>query len=292
MSANTIDLISLLESPCEEFLPRAFREVIGREPDIGGLLHYIERLKKGLPRELILAEMRHSAEGQDRAFFAKSSELDALHARYLKLRGLPLGDARWKLLPSLTQTRHDDVRFDWTEWVNAFTDRQEAQKVEHLYEQQQQASFNYSSRSLEISQKSLDELLYLSGEHLIREAFEKLLNRQPDEVTLSYYLRCLSNGYGKVSIVYELATSAEHIYNENLSNAGERLFKLMPRNLIEEMIRGGLMFSDILGELDVKVDEIMNNKIISDESQQGSACKVREFQVGSEYRTPLEKYVD
>ncbi len=124
MLENTIDLIAVLESPSEEFLPRAFREVIGREPDMGGLLHYIERLKKGLPRELVLAEMRHSAEGQERSFIARSTELDALHTRYLKLRDLPLGKLRWKRLPRLSKRNHGDARFDWTNWINTFIDSQ------------------------------------------------------------------------------------------------------------------------------------------------------------------------
>jgi|GEM_PF-3827824 len=139
MPTNAIDLTALLDAPSEEFLPRAYQEIIGREPDAGGLLHYIVRLKKGLPRELILAEMRHSAEGQAIAFIARSEQLDALHASYLKLRDLPLGKLRWKLLPRFGQQPHNDARFDWTGWVNAFTDRQQAQKFERLREQQQPA---------------------------------------------------------------------------------------------------------------------------------------------------------
>lgn len=138
MLTNAIDLTALLELPSEEFIVSAFREIIGREADSGGLLHYIGRLKRGLPRELILAEMRNSAEGQVRALIARSAELDALHARYLKVRDLPLGEGRWKLLPRLSKIQHDDAHFDWTDWINAFTDRQQAQKIQSLGEQQQQ----------------------------------------------------------------------------------------------------------------------------------------------------------
>jgi O-antigen chain-terminating methyltransferase len=130
MPKGQIDLRQLLECPNQDFLPQAFRAIIGREPDAIGLMNYASRLQKGLPRTLILAEMRESAEGRAHATHAESPELYTLHARYLGVRNLPLQNARWKLLPSFAARIPNEPGFHWERWANDTVGRQQARAVE------------------------------------------------------------------------------------------------------------------------------------------------------------------
>lgn len=120
MSPNSIDLNALLELPSDQFLPKAFRTITGREPDIIGLMHYAKRLQDKLPRLLVLAELRSSAEGQRHAANAMSAELDKLATRYLAVRDLPLKEWRWKLLPRLKASIPSDAAFHWEHWANDY----------------------------------------------------------------------------------------------------------------------------------------------------------------------------
>ncbi len=120
MSSDSIDLTRLLDLPNEDFLPAAFRVIIGREPDIAGLVHYAKRLQNGAPRALVLAELRNSAEGRSMAEEVISPDLDRLTSRYLMVRGLPLKSLRWKLLPHANAKGPSDVAFHWERWANYY----------------------------------------------------------------------------------------------------------------------------------------------------------------------------
>lgn len=118
MSSNNIDLVTLLELANEQFLPAAFHTIIGREPDIIGLIHYAKLLQDKLPRVLVLAELRHSPEGQAHAADAVSDDLDTLVARYRAVRHLPLKGGRWLLLPRIKAHIPPAADFNWERWAN------------------------------------------------------------------------------------------------------------------------------------------------------------------------------
>lgn len=120
MKPETFDLRALLDLPEERFLPEAFRTLLGRDPDDGGLLHYAQQLQTGLPRSLVLAELRASAEGRAQAALRPCESLDQLVKRYLAVRGLPLGRWRWRLLPHFDVRNTRTNRFNWIDWANAY----------------------------------------------------------------------------------------------------------------------------------------------------------------------------
>jgi hypothetical protein len=116
----TPDLRGLLTSPHAAFVPNAFTAILGREPDVVGLVHYALRLQRGASRILLLAEMRASPEGRQHAPHAVSVELDRLAERYQKIRRLPLGRRRWKLLPTFGIDGPENAAFDWERWATDY----------------------------------------------------------------------------------------------------------------------------------------------------------------------------
>jgi lipopolysaccharide biosynthesis protein len=57
--------------------------------------------------------------------------------------------------------------------------------------------------------KHITELFALDGSAFITAAYRNLLNREPDEAGLAYYLGRLSMGYGKARVIAQLAQSPE-----------------------------------------------------------------------------------
>lgn len=117
---NRSDLRTLLESPSNDFLPLAFRSLVGRPPDFIGLLHYALRLKQGLSRVLILAELANSKEGQSHLAFVSYPELELVVRRYRRVRNWPLGRARWALLPKVVANLPHEQAFDWERWADNY----------------------------------------------------------------------------------------------------------------------------------------------------------------------------
>jgi len=130
-SCTAINFHQILALPHEEFLPGAFRALMGRDPDAIGIAHYALRLKHGASRVLVLAEMRNSVEGQAHAGIAPSSELDMVVRRYRRVRGLPLGPWRWALLPRLGPSK-PGAGFDWEHWASHYAARQQAAAAIHM----------------------------------------------------------------------------------------------------------------------------------------------------------------
>lgn len=116
---TALNLRDLLALPHETFLPAAFIALLGREPDVVGLIHYALSLQGGASRVLILAEIRTSPEGQRHAPYATSNELELLVRRYQKIRGLPLGGWRWNLLPRFGWEQPGG-NFDWERWASDY----------------------------------------------------------------------------------------------------------------------------------------------------------------------------
>ncbi len=126
MSINPINLVSLLELPGEQFLPEAFTAIVGREPDAIGVMHYASKLQHRAPRQLILAELRNSAEGRAHVKERSVPDLEKLLSRYLAVRNLPLGAWRWALLPRTAANIPSDSGFNWERWANDFVSQQNA----------------------------------------------------------------------------------------------------------------------------------------------------------------------
>ena len=116
----TPDLRGLLTLPNAAFIPGAFTAILGREPDVVGLVHYALCLQRGSSRALLLAEIRTSPEGRRHAPYAVSVELDTLVARYQKIRYLPLGRRRWNLLPTFGIDHQENAGFDWERWATDY----------------------------------------------------------------------------------------------------------------------------------------------------------------------------
>ncbi len=125
---TALNLRDLLALPHETFLPTAFTTLLGREPDVVGLIYYALRLQGGASRVLVLAEIRTSPEGQRHAPYATSDELESLVRRYQKIRGLPLGRWRWNLLPQFGREQPSG-NFDWEHWASNYVG-QEKQAAE------------------------------------------------------------------------------------------------------------------------------------------------------------------
>lgn len=116
----TPDLRGLLTLPNAAFIPGAFTAILGREPDVVGLVHYALCLQRGSSRALLLAEIRTSPEGRRHAPHAISVDLDTLVTRYQKVRYLPLGRLRWKFLPTFGIDRQEHAGFDWEHWATDY----------------------------------------------------------------------------------------------------------------------------------------------------------------------------
>jgi hypothetical protein len=110
----------LLTLPNAAFIPGAFTAILGREPDVVGLVHYALCLQRGSSRALLLAEIRTSPEGRRHAPHAISVDLDTLVTRYQKVRYLPLGRLRWKFLPTFGIDRQEHAGFDWEHWATDY----------------------------------------------------------------------------------------------------------------------------------------------------------------------------
>lgn len=151
---TTLNVRELLALPHETFLPAAFIALLGREPDVVGLVHYALSLQGGASRVLILAEIRTSPEGQRHAAYATSNELEVLVRRYKKIRGLPLGRWRWNLLPRFGWEQPDS-NFDWERWASDYFD-QKRQAVE-LAAPAREPPFSTSSKK-EISEENFTAL--------------------------------------------------------------------------------------------------------------------------------------
>ena len=66
-----------------------------------------------------------------------------------------------------------------------------------------------TSQTENMAVEHITELFALDGRAFVTEAYRNLLSREPDEHGLAYYLGRLSMGYGKASVIAQLAKSPE-----------------------------------------------------------------------------------
>lgn len=126
--SNKSKLLFLLESPNEKFLENAYLILLERGLDKIGVLHYAQRLDKGIPRKVILAEIGNTRL-KDGAVFATDADMNKLMIRYMFVRGLPLGKMRWLFLPRFDACIPDDSGFDWINWASSYFSEACASKI-------------------------------------------------------------------------------------------------------------------------------------------------------------------
>jgi O-antigen chain-terminating methyltransferase len=66
-----------------------------------------------------------------------------------------------------------------------------------------------NSKTKNMAVEHITELFALDGRAFVTEAYRNLLNREPDEHGMAYYLGRLSMGYGKLGVIVQLAQSHE-----------------------------------------------------------------------------------
>jgi hypothetical protein len=115
-----VDIDKMLEAPCERFLVDVYNQLLGRDPDVSGAVHYARELQLGLPRICVLAEVRNSSEGRLLAHKRPSNALDRVVNRYLLIRNLPLGRWRWRFLGYRCAHPDRTTDFDWEGWANEY----------------------------------------------------------------------------------------------------------------------------------------------------------------------------
>lgn len=102
---NTAALRSLLLVDGEVFLHKAYRQILGRPIDDGGLQHYSQSLLKGEKKIRILYDLATSSEGQAR--WALHPELSDF-VRFLTSEGAFLGPIKLKDIVSIVGLKDDE----------------------------------------------------------------------------------------------------------------------------------------------------------------------------------------
>lgn len=160
MAFDPGDIITLLELPNELFIPEVFRIILGREPDIIGLMHYSQRLQRGLPRVVIISELCDSPEGQAHAENMPSAELEKLLARFRTVRKLPLHGLRWRFLPRYKARIPYDPAFNWEHWANDYVSHLHTSTAQQVVEDVYATRVRQSTASAAESIAQIDQLQY------------------------------------------------------------------------------------------------------------------------------------
>lgn len=68
VSKSVYTLADFLDAHDDAFIRRAYRGILGREPDVGGFQNYLEQLRTGRVAKVeILGRLRYSPEGREKA---------------------------------------------------------------------------------------------------------------------------------------------------------------------------------------------------------------------------------
>lgn len=114
------DVIGLLEIKPSLFIPKAYNLIVGRSPDIKGIIHYAQRLHDGFPRIVVLSEIFSSLEAHDQESNLDSPGLNKIFERCFFVRNLPIGKMRWWFLPRIKAKVFRDASFDWPSWAEIY----------------------------------------------------------------------------------------------------------------------------------------------------------------------------
>lgn len=112
-------IYKLFECSPGDFIINSYELIFERKPDLKGLLHYSSRLKIGIPRWVLVAEMFSSIEGYSLIENINSKECKKIISRYRLVRRLPIGALRWTIhLPFYpVQKCPEDKSFLWDNWM-------------------------------------------------------------------------------------------------------------------------------------------------------------------------------
>lgn len=221
MNKISIDLLHLMECPNEEFLIAAYCNLLGRMPDSVGVRHYAKRLAHGTPREVVLAEIRSSGPGREHAISARSSQLEKITTRYLKVRNLPLGDRRWGLLPRHNFNVPASESFDWQAWAEAYLAKEfPAARSNRIAGETRAASERHMHHLAPIG---FWKFLGLPEETFLRYASILLFGHELDEDAQLAALRRLLEGTRRLQLLSEWYASTAALEYRQKSAYTERL---------------------------------------------------------------------
>jgi glycosyltransferase involved in cell wall biosynthesis len=162
------------------FIEAAYRAVLGRAPDSEGLLHYEDRLAKGISKAAVIADLALSAEGRGRT--AGLPGIQPIINRYRKVRR-PLAGLVLRAL--LAHSRR------WQARSNAIP-------------------------SDEVTPAMVDSILCEDGVRFVEKAYNVILGRNPDPVGLRHYMASLFAGTSKLRILADIGASEEARARGNL----------------------------------------------------------------------------
>jgi hypothetical protein len=185
---------SILALDGDRFLVAAYQAALGREPDPGGLVNYLNRLSAGESKHEILSELRASPEG--RAFAARN-------------RGSAPGAA---VARSVTRAVHDAPRLDFKIEAQGrhASERFALGRVSGMSDVTDQRDGSPAAQRQTFGRMvQIDDLLACDGPEFLGRAYLAVLGRQIDPDGFRTYDARLRSGASKLSIVAELHDSAE-----------------------------------------------------------------------------------
>ena len=205
----SLDVRSILEAENEKFLIVAYNTLLNRNPDCGGVLHYAQRLQRGVPKQVILAEIW--ADSIKNGLPAiKSANMQKLMVMYRFFRSLPLGKRRWTYVPSFGAKTTDASNFDWLSWATGYCNNKSLPNSNDSH-----GSYNieFSQYNNEFATRpytiSLSSILALPDEEFLEQVYHALILREIDTGGMMHYLSELRDGHDRLYILSQIYHSEE-----------------------------------------------------------------------------------
>jgi GT2 family glycosyltransferase len=205
----SLDVCSILEADNEQFLIVAYNTLLDRNPDSGGVLHYAQRLRIGVPKQVILAEMWNDRIKEGLPVI-KSATMQKLMTWYRLFRSLPLGKRRWTYAPSFGAKITDASNFDWLSWATKYINNNAQPKINNI---QNAFSIEANRYKKEFTTRpytiSLRNILALPDEEFLEQLYHALILRKIDTGGLMHYLSELRDGQDRLYILSQIYHSEE-----------------------------------------------------------------------------------
>jgi glycosyltransferase involved in cell wall biosynthesis len=208
------------------FIRCAYLSVLGREPDEDGLENYLKKLRDGIGKKDIVAELSLSKEGRTQK--ANISGLDSATAEYKKKHSRSLiaiffGHKERANLANALTSRADTLSKDFATFVQQTyreilgrdADSEGAKYyVARLQSGVTQAQIRIELSSSEEAQTRLESLRCIEMQNeenmlFIQKAYQELLGRNPDDEGRASYVTRLNAGESKTRILDEICISKE-----------------------------------------------------------------------------------
>jgi O-antigen biosynthesis protein len=196
------------------FVRRAYLALLGRPADDSGLKHYCDELSQGVPRVQVLRRLAASPEGR-----AAGRSLIGLPAPAPRRwwHGLPLlrrlarsqQDIDQGLELGLTlRCVHNQVQAAIAELSSQMTQLR-AENARRLGQLEQDIVLRAGGTFARDRWEALRAVLGLTADRFIREAYQAVLQRQPEEHEYEHFRHLQSLGLGTHSLLASLLTSPE-----------------------------------------------------------------------------------